>query len=266
VLLCARPDSLIVSVELMESQERILVTAVRDADSTLHLPAEPVYALLGLNRPPVSWITVAALQQQYPSARVVWVPQELRVVILDPGRVFPASRRANQQVLARQQMALGLPSIGGPYASLAWDDRSALLDVGYSYRGRFAAGGLLDNEYGALWHATIAPSRFAYVSYQDGLGIPPVVQGRLSFGPLWLSGGFTPHRPVDVAGSLHVGMAQLFASPTIGVLTLQPNAYSFVQLAHEWETQRTAARIGFGPTWASPFAFPVTSLHPTPRR
>jgi hypothetical protein len=263
LLLVGQPsDTLIVEVVLASSNERVVVEAVRDVDSTLLLPAEPVGRLLGVAFS-TPWVTVAALQAAWPTLRVAWSPRELRVVILDDLRVLPASRRADQQVMARSRMALGLPMRSAPFMSLSLDEQAALLDAGYAWRGKVAVSGRVDNAGAAMWNATLAPTRHLFLSYADGFDIPASVSGRVAIGPLWLSAAYrAPDVPVDVAGLLRIGPAQLFASPDFGVLTITPDAHVSVQLAHTWETQRTAARISIGPAWASPFAFPVTSLHP----
>jgi hypothetical protein len=265
-LLVGQPDTLLVSVELMQSQERILVEAVLEADSTLRLPAGPVGQLLGTSFP-TPWVTPQQLREAYPTTRVVWLPLELRVVILDDLRVLPASRKAHQQLVARSQLAFGVPVRSGPFAALAFDESlHGLLDLGYSFRGRVSLAGRVDDGGTAMWGVTLAPSSHLFLSYQDGVYRPPNLNGRLAAGPLWLSAAYTPNSPVEVAGLVRFGAVQVFASRQYGVLTFTPSPQWTVQLAQHWETQRTGARISVGPSYASPFSFPVTSISPGGRR
>lgn len=254
-------DTLLVSVELVDAQQQIMVEAVLDADSTLRLPARPVADLLGIGAPAGQWITVGALQRAYPTVRFAWLPLELRVLVFDPLEVLPATRRVRQAVMARARMAFQLPIQSGPFAALAVDDSArALLDAGYSYRGRFALAGRVDDRGAGSWGVTLAPSAHLFLSYADGVDRPPNVSGRIAAGPLWLSAASTPGSTVDVAGLMHVGAVQVFASREYGVLTITPSSQWTVQLAHHWPTARTAMRFSVGPAYANPFTFPVTSL------
>lgn len=261
VLALAAQDPLLVQVELVEAQQQTLVEAILTADSSLYLPASPVSELLGTTVAGGPWLTLDALRQQFPTIRVVWLPRELRVVIFDPLRVLPATRNAHQQVVARTRMAFNLPVQSGPFAALAVDDSlRGVLDGGYSWRGRFAVAGRMDDAGTATWGVSLAPSSHLFFTYQDGVYRPPNLSGRIAAGPLWLSTAYTPGSPVEVAGLLRVGALQMFASRQYGVLTITSSSQWTVQLAQHWATQRTGARISVGPTYASPFTFPVTSL------
>lgn len=259
-LLLGQPDTLLVTVELVETQDRVLVEAVLEPDSTLRLPAEPVGRLLGVSFP-TPWITVEHLQAAYPSVRFVWLPRELRVVVLDELRALPASRAANQRVLAQNRMAFGVPQQSSPYLSLAFDDRTALLDAGYWWKGKVAIGARVDNAGAAVWNITASPSPHLLLGYTDGVEQPPQLSARVAAGPIWLAGSWSgASSRTDVAGLVRLGPLQAFASPQFAVLTLQADAHVSVQLAQTWTTQRTAARISIGPSYASPFSFPMTSI------
>jgi hypothetical protein len=260
LLALAPTDSVLVEVVFVPTQEKMIVEAVTQ-DSTLLLPTEPMYKLLGLGTPTRPRITPEALQAAYPTTRIVWVPLEGRLYVFDPLEAFPATRRAKAEVVARSQAAFSLPVQSGPFAALAVDDSlHALLDVGYSYRGRVAVAGRVDDAGAGSWGATLAPSSHLFVSYTDAVERPPTVSGRIAAGPLWLSASYTKDAPLDAAGLLRFGDVQFFASRQYGVITItRPSSVAF-QLATNWEQHRTAARVSVGPSYASPFGFPVTSL------
>jgi hypothetical protein len=255
----------LIEVVLVQTSQRILVEgALLAPESTLHLPTEPVYRLLGITDTPTRlYVTVAALQSQWPTTRVVYVPLEQRVLIFDPLNALPATRRVNDAVALRTQRSFGaLPVHAGPFASVAVDDSAhGVVDVGYSYKGRASVAGRVDDRGAGFWGVTIAPDSRLFLTYNDGADAPPLFSARVSAGPLWISATYGPEREPDAAAFVRVSNGvQLYASKQYGVVTINPSPLLTVQLAHQWESQRTAARVSAGPSWASPFAFPVTSL------
>jgi len=261
LLLMPPPDSVLVEVQLSSTQERIIIEAVVDPDSALQLPAGPVYQLLGLGTPPAPWISLVSLQAAYPTVAFVWMPTEMRVVIIDRMEVLPASRRAHAEIVMRSQNSFSLPVQSAPFASIAVDDSlHALLDVGYSYRGQAAVAGRVDDRKAGSWGVTLAPNPHVFVSYTDATARPPTVGGRISAGPFWLSTSYTPHSPVDMSGLIRIKDVQAFASRDYGIVTMTPAPQWSAQIARNWKTGRTATRISIGPSYASPFSFPVTTL------
>jgi hypothetical protein len=260
ILLAYPQDSVLVDVQLSTTQEHTLVEAVAGPDSALQLPAGPVYQLLGLGTPPAPWVSLASLQAAYPTVAVVWVRSEMRVVIIDRMEVLPASRRAHAEIVMRSQAAFSLPVQSAPFASIAVDDSlHKLLEAGYSYRGQAAVAGRVDDQRAASWGVTLAPNSHVFVTYQDATARPPTVSGRIAAGPLWLSSTFTPHSPLDMSGLFRFRDVQVFASRDYSVATWQGSPWS-AQIARNWKTGRTATRISFGPSYASPFSFPITTL------
>jgi hypothetical protein len=257
------PDSLLVDVQLAYTAEHVLVDAVLFADSTLLLPAAPIYQLLGLGQPAAQWVTPQAIHAAYPTVTVVWEPRNLLVVVLDPLQVLPASKRVAASQLAQTRYAFSLPVHSGPYASVAWDEhgRSALLETGYNWRGRVAVAARGDYGGAAAWTASLAPSSHVYLTYSDGLRQRPTGTARVALGPLWLSGSYvSPRTPVDLSGLFHVGPLQLFASSQFGVVTLTPVTGMVVQASRIWQTKSSAFRISVGPAPLSPFTVPASSL------
>jgi len=261
LLLTSPPDSVLVDVQLSTTQEHILVEAVAGPDSTLQLPSGPVYQLLGLGIPPAPWISLASLQRDYPTVAFVWQRSEMRVVIIDRMEVLPASRSAKAEIVARTQMAFNMPVQSGPYAALAVDDSlHKLLEAGYSFRGRVAVAGRVDDARAGSWGASVIPNSHLFASYQGGTRSPPIVSARVSAGPFWISTTYTSHRPLDLSGLVRFGDVQFYAAKEYGVVTLnRPNQLA-VSLATNWVQHRTAARVSVGPTYASPFQFPTTTL------
>jgi hypothetical protein len=259
-----RPDSVLLSVELSSTAEKIIVEGIAQ-DSTLLLAAGPVYQLLGLGLPPTPWVSLTELQAAYPSVAFIWSPQEMRVLILDRMEVLPASRRAKAEIVARSQAAFSLPVQSAPFAALAVDDSlHGVFDAGYSYRGQAAVAGRVDDAGTASWGATVAPNSHVFVTYTDAVARPPTMSGRIAAGPLWLATTYTPRSPLDLSGLLRIKDAEFYASRDYGVLTINQPHQLAVQLATNWKQHRTAARVSVGPSFASPFAFPVTTL--TPKR
>jgi hypothetical protein len=253
-------DTVLVEAILVSTQARILIEAVTQ-DSTILLPADPLYQLLGLGTPASSRVTPELLQAAYPSTRIVWVPLEGRLYVFDPLETLPASRRAKAEVAARMQNSFSLPVQSGPFAAFAVDDSlHKLLEAGYNWRGRVAVAGRVDDAKAGSWGATLAPNSHVFFSYTDAVARPPTMSGRIAAGPLWLSASHTPHSPVDMSGLFRVGDVQVFASKQYGVLTINRPSQVAFQLATNWEQHRTAARVSVGPSYASPFSFPTTTL------
>jgi hypothetical protein len=257
-----QPDSVLVEVTLSTTAERILVEALAGPDSALQLPAGPIYELLGLGTPPSQWISLTSLQAAFPTVGFIWVRSEMRVAIIDRMEVLPASLRAKTETMSRTQQAItySLPMQSAPYAALAVDDSlHAMLDAGYSFRGRAAVAGRVDETRAGSWGASVAPNSHVFASYQGGTARPPTVSGRVSAGPFWLSATATPHSPVEMSGLIRFGDVQVFASHDYGVVTWQGSPWT-AQVARNWKTGRTATRFSIGPSYASPFSFPITTL------
>lgn len=256
------PDSLLVEVKLVDAQTSVLVQAVLSDDSTLHLPTPPMSELLGVSFS-APWIAVTELQAAYPATRIVWEPRTLRVLVFDPQRSLPATRAVYAEIVARTQAAFLLPVQSGPFVALAVDDSlHTLLDVGYSFRGRAAFAGRVDETGAGSWALIAAPSSHVFLSYQDGVYQPPYVSGRVSAGPFWLSASATPHSPVEMSGLIRFrGDVQAFASRQYAVVTINRSHQLAVSVAYDWVRHRTAARVSAGPAYASPFQFPVTTNH-----
>src|SRR5207237_686055 len=109
------------------------------------------------------------------------------------------------------------------------------------------------------WSASAAPSPHLFLNYAGGTGQPPQVGGRVRAGPVWISASYVPQREVEVAGLVRIGVVQTFASRQFGVLTVTPPASQVtLQVARRWADGRTAARLSVGPSYASPFSFPLT--------
>lgn len=255
-------DTRLVEVVLTSTEERILVEAVTQ-DSTLLLPTEPLYKLLGLGTPTSPQITPEALQAAFPTTRIVWVKLESRLYVFDQLEVLPASRRAKAEMVARSQHSFSLPVQSGPFASLAVDDSlHKLLEGGYNFRGQVSVAGRVDDARAGSWAMALAPSSHLFIAYQDGTHSPPTVSGRIAAGPLWLSASATPNSPLDLSGLVRIKDVQVFASRQYTTITINRPAQVAFQLATNWEQHRTAARVSVGPSYASPFSFPVTQLNP----
>jgi hypothetical protein len=262
LVLLVPPDTtkLLVEVVLSETQERVVVEALA-VDSTLYLPSAQLAALIGTEIASGPWVGLDAIRAAFPTVVVAWLRHEMRVVLIDRMRSLPASRRAHQQVVARSQWAVQVPAWSGPFGSVAVDDSlRGVLDLGYVHRGRVSAAARMDDRGAAAWGLTVSPSALLFLSYTDGVYRSPHVSGRVAAGPLWLSTAYTPGSPLDVQGLVRVGAVQLFGSKQYGVVTITPSSRWSAQVAHQWTTGRTAARFTVGPTYASPFSFPITTL------
>jgi hypothetical protein len=99
------------------------------------------------------------------------------------------------------------------------------------------------------------------LSYADGREQLATGSARVALGPVWLSGSYlSPHTPVDLSGLFHAGPLQLFASSTLGVVTVTPVGGMVVQAARAWQTKQSAFRVSIGPAPLSPFTMPIVSL------
>ena len=255
-------DTLLVEVHLTTTSESVMVEALLPPDSTLRLPAEPLAKLLGLGTPVTQWTTIKEIEASYPSVRVVWSPAAMRVDVFDPLMALPASKRANTEVLARTATSYTLPAVSSPYMALSVDDSSrSLVELGYSWRGRFAVAGRFDSDHARSLGLSVAPSSHLFLSYTQNPAQRPNLSGRVSYGPVWLFTSYTPHLPTEVSGMVRVRDVTFFSGRQYSVVTYTPPGPWAVSVAKQWEQSRTtAARVTWGPAFASPFAFPSTQL------
>jgi len=253
-------DTVLVELHLVPTNERITVEAIQQ-DTVLYLPTTALHELLGIPPPPSPWISVGALQRTYPTTVIRWVPAESRVLIWDELSVLPAVKRFHEQHRATAFGTAPIPTISGPWGSFAVDDqRRALLDAGYLWRGRVQVAGRVDDRGVTQWNASAVPNAHVFLSSTGGTKQPTQVSTRLMLGPVWILSTYTPYRPLEVAGLVRGGPVTAFASTQFGVLTITPSSQWTVQLAQRWADHRTVGRLSFGPTFASPFGFPVSSL------
>ena len=251
-------DTTLVSVELVSTRELITVEAMV-TDSIVQLPSTALRDLLGVSFVG-PWVSLDQLRTQYPTLVVQWRPAELRVLVFDEAAVLPATRRFREQHRASAFNTVAVPIYSGPFLSAAVDDSlRAAVDGGYNFRGRFVVAGRIDNRGAGAWGVTLAPTPHVFLDYQDGVYRLPTISGRLAAGPLWLYGAYTPTHPVELAGLIHIRDVQVFSSRQFGAVTWQGGLKS-IQIAHTWQTGRTAARISLGPVPVSPFSFPSTTI------
>lgn len=259
LMLLAPRDTVLVEVFAVTTNERVTVEAVQD--STLWLPATALRELLGIPPPPSPWISLGQLQSSYPSVVVRWVPAEARVLIFDELGVLPATRRFRQTNRATSIGTVGIPAYSGPWAAASVDDhRRALLEGGYWWRSKVALAGRVDDRGTNQWTVSASPTSRVFLSAIGGSRQRPQLTGRIQAGPVWLYTNYIEHRPLEVAGLVQGGPVQLFASRQYGVLTITPTSQVSVQFAQTWQMHRTAIRVAVGPSYASPFTFPVTQL------
>jgi len=252
-------DTTLVSVELIETRESIVVEAVV-TDSTVRLPNNALRDLLGVSFVG-PWVSLEQLRTQYPTLVVQWRPAELRVLIFDELGNLPATRAFHEHHRATAFGTAPIPTISGPWGSFAVDDqRRALLDAGYLWRGRVQVAGRVDDRGITQWNVSAVPNAHVFLSSSGGTKQPTQVSTRLMLGPVWILSTYTPYRPLEVAGLVRGGPVTAFASTQYGVLTITPSSQWTVQLAQRWADHRTVGRLSFGPTFASPFGFPVSSL------
>jgi hypothetical protein len=255
------PDTTLVELLLVSTSERMVVEAVR-RDSTLYLPASALHDLLGAAFP-APWVGLDQLRRAYPTIVVRWAREMAQVQIFDELAVLPATRTFRESHRAAAFNTMAIPAYSGPYGSFAVDDRRrALLDLGYLWRGRISLAGRIDDTGVGRWSASAAPWSRLYLNATGGTRQPTSVSSRVQLGPMWLGATYAEQRPLEIAGLVRLGPVQAFASRTFGVLTVTPSgSLVTMQVAHQWQGNRTAARVSFGPTYASPFSFPPTTLH-----
>jgi hypothetical protein len=252
-------DTVIVELYLVPTAERITVEAVQEG-AALFLPAGPIHDLLGITMPG-PWVALEDLRHAYPTVVFAWQPEQLRVAVFDELGVLPAVKRFHEQHRASALGTIGIPAYSGPWAAAAVDDhRRAILEGGYWWRGRFALAARVDDRGTNQWTVSASPTSRLFVSAIGGSRQRPQISGRIQTGPLWLYTNYVPHRPLEVAGLVQGGPVQVFASQQYGVITISPMSQVSVQLAQTWRMDRTAFRVAVGPTYASPFTFPVTQL------
>jgi hypothetical protein len=253
-------DTTLVELFAVTTNSRVTVEAV-EQDGTLLLPSSALRELLGIPPPPTPWMSLEQLQHEYPTVVVRWDPTEGRVLIFDELSILPAVRAFRETHRASAYGVVGLPQYSGPYGSWAVDDQKrSVAELGYLWKGRVAALGRVDDRGTAQWSVSAAPLSRLYVGANGGTGQPTTATGRVQAGPVWVLSTFTPHHPLDMAGLVRAGPMQVFASRQFAVLTITPPGQWAVQLATRWSDHRTAGRISFGPTVASPFSFPQSFL------
>jgi hypothetical protein len=253
-------DTTLIELYLVTTSQRIVVEAITQ-DSTLLLPSSALHDLLGVAFP-VPWVSLDQLRRAYPTITVRWSPEMGQVQIFDELRVLPNTRRFYESHRASAFGTAPIPVYSGLYGSAAVDDeRRALLDLGYLYRGRLSLAGRIDDAGVGQWNVSAAPFARLYVNAMGGTRQPTTMSSRVQVGPVWISAAYTEQRPLEVSSLLRIGVVQAFASRQFGVLTITPpTSQVTLQVARQWDSKRTAARISFGPAYASPFGFPVTSI------
>jgi hypothetical protein len=253
------PDTVLTEILLVTTSERIVVEAIQE-DSTLLLPALALHDLLGVAFP-MPWVSLDQLRRAYPTLVVQWSKEMNQVAIFDELHVLPATRRFYESHRAHAFGTAAIPAYSGLFGAFSVDDQKrALLDLGYLWKGRVSLAGRVDDAGVGQWNVSVAPWSRLFLNAMGGTGQPTSLSGRVQAGPVWISTSYTEHRPVEVAGLVRHGAVQAFASTQYGVLTLSPPGPVTVQLAQRWVDHRTVGRISFGPTFASPFSFPVASL------
>jgi hypothetical protein len=254
-------DTTLVEVMLVTTAERTTVEAIVEPDSTVRLPSSALRDLLGVSfiGP---WVSVEQLRAQYPTLVVQWRPAELRVLVFDELRSLPATRKFYETHRAAAFNTMAIPQVSGLFGGVAVDDqRRVLADLGWLYKGRLQLAGRIDDRGTNQWNLSAAPTSRLFVNATGGTRQPTSVSSRVQVGPIWLSATYAEQRPIEVAGLVRGGPVQVFASRQYGVLTVTPSgSLVTVQVARRWADRSTAARISFGPSYASAFSFPVTSI------
>jgi len=262
ILFLAPSDSLLVEVRL-SGVGAVVVEAVLDADSTLHLPTGEVATLFGTSWTPAATFTLADLTTAFPLLLVHWIPRELQIVVDDPQGVLPASRRQREQA---QRRAYGGPgatvTTSGPYVAFAADERERYVaDVGYSWRGVLAVAARKSSTFGTTWNLGAAPSPHVFASVSGAhVGVHRAPQitnasARLAFGSTWLSASWTPTR-WDIDALVTKGPVSVFASSRdVFVITIRG-------LGADLQVGRRAGvsafHVSVGSFRSSPFVFPTT--------
>jgi len=252
-------DTVLISLELVETSARVTVEAVQQ-DSTLLLPSSALRDLLGITMVG-PWTSLEALRRAYPTITVQWQTEQGRVLVFDELAVLPAVRRFREQHRASAFGTAPIPQVSGPFGSLSMDDQKrSLAELGYTWRGRVSVFGRMDDRGVAQWNASAAPTAHLFLGGSGGTGQRPSITSRLQAGPFWLLTTYVPQHPLEVAGLVRGGPVQVFASRQFGMLTITSSPQWTIQLAQRWVDHRTAGRLSFGPTYASPFSFPVSSI------
>jgi len=251
-------DTVLVEIYAVTTNTRVVVEALAQ-DGTLLLPAQALHELLGVAFPS-PWISLDQLRQAYPTITARWSPEMARVDVFDDLGVLPATRQFRETTRASAFAAMALPAYSGPFGSVAVDDqRRALAEVGYLYKGRLSVQGRANDHGVGQWFVSAVPFPRLFLNASGGSGLPPQVSGRVQAGPVWISSSWTPQGPLDVAGLVRLGPVQAFSSRQFGVLTVTPPAsHVTLQVARRWADGRTAARLSFGPSYAAPFSYPLT--------
>jgi len=260
--LLAAPDTLLVDVQL-DDVGAVVVEAILDADSTLHLPTRELAELFKTEVASASTITLDALGHAFRLLVVNWQPRELRVLIADPYAVLPATRRHRA---AAQRQAFGGPQArlvqSGPFVAFAADEQHRhLVDVGYSWRGLVAVAARQSSVTGTTWHLSVAPSPRLFLSASGAhLGVyerPALTAGsaRLAVGPAWAQATWSPSR-WDADALASVGPVSVFlSSRRIGFVTIRGHG---IDLQAGQNAGVSAFRVSVGPFSPSPFVFPQT--------
>ncbi len=251
-------DTVLTEILLVSTSQRMVVEAIED-DSTLLLPSAALHDLLGAAFS-VPWVSLEQLRRAYPTLIVRWSPEMNQVAVWDELHVLPATRKFYETTRASAMGAVPLPMFSGPYGAVAVDDqRRALLDLGYLYRGRLSVAGRVDDRGIGQWNVSAAPWSRLFLGANGGTRQATSVSSRVQAGPVWVSATYAEHRSLEVAGLVRGGPVLVFASRQYGVLTWQGSLWS-AQIARTWTTGRTVGRISWGPVSASPFALPLTTL------
>lgn len=249
------PDTLLVSVELI-GVGSATVEARLDADSTLELPSSAVRELLGVVLP-LAWVPVPTLARAYPAVTFSWIPQRLALIITDPRRVLPASAAAYAAAMrtAHRGASYVYRPTSGAFGSLTADDSGrTLLDLGWSWRGRFAvAGDYLPAARRGFWNAAWIPVSAVNLSASGDSRVRSMTL-QATRGPAWALVTWQAKR-VAVDGLVALGPVALFASPTrrTYLVTLNPGQGVAVQFSRT--PGNNTARVSFGQS-VSPFFLP----------
>ena len=233
-------DTVLVDVLLVPTAAHVIVEAV-EADSTLLLPATALHDLLGATFP-APWISLDQLRRAYPTIVVRWSSEMAQVAIWDELAVLPAVRTFYESHRANAFNTMAIPQYSGLLGGLAIDDqRRALLDLGYLYKGRLSLAGRVDDQGAGQWNVSAAPLSRLFIGASGGTGQPAQINGRVQAGPVWISTSYIPQHPIEVAGLVQGGPVAVFASRQFGVLTITPPGQLVVQLARSWVTKRWCA-------------------------
>src|SRR5206468_4154537 len=119
---------------------------------------------------------------------------------------------------------VAIPQYSGVFGAFAVNDqRRALLDLGYLWKGRVSLAGRVDDAGVSQWNVSAAPWSRLFLNASGGTSQPISVSSRVQAGPVWVSATYAEQRPLEVAGLVRLGAVQVFASRTFGVLTVTPS-------------------------------------------